>query len=480
VGIDYLNFEQWIYDQYNLTAFQPDSFFSSQNIQLEALYYGIKSQAILINFNTGQSFENYYESSELEQIRQFCLSLVNETELYWYAENDDHSDISDFTTTRYVFEILTAIGWNMNLQDYGEISEKLGRYTESSLANLSTMSLSQKADCLELAQIMNWNFSLGQFPFTHNEMRTILTQLLDENYVNQELLSIYKSTERMNTLYCSFHYSDIQEIGSGQTYSFQFWSLFSLESVQNIQLSDDTNVFSEWHYIGSRWIGEVIVGAQISDLSLWTPLLEILWDGQEYSTHLSINIHYSLAFDTFFTQDDNNSLWNISVTVFGPIPILKILDPFIYVAQSAQNLTWVCTNVSLTSVFGLNQVEYSLNLYNLVLPNYTVDIICDFREWREDNLTFSGVFISDLMPEIPNDPERDILNYTDPYMVDEEFDYIVVPDNADGETPVYDDIDDLTFLKFGLPTIGIVGVAGSSVFIPILRKKLQFFSLKNN
>jgi hypothetical protein len=140
----------------------------------------------------------------------------------------------------------------------------------------------------------------------------------------------------------------------------------------------------------------------------------------------------------------------------------------------------VYPNASLSSNLGLSQIEYSLNLYGILSPNYTFTILCDFGTLWEENLTFSGMFISEFESEIPNDLERDILNYTDPYMVDDEFDYIVVPDNGDGETPVYDDIDDLTFLKFGLPTIGIVGVAGSSVFIPILRKKLEFFSLKNN
>ena len=139
-------------------------------------------------------------------------------------------DLTTFKTTQYIVEILSAIGWNM---DVGVINEKMGNYFEMTLANFSILSPQQQADSLELGQLLNYNFSINQYPLTHTDLCTILTHLSDSNYVDTELFSLYRSTEHFNTVYCSFYYSDVQEIGASQTYSFQFWSLLSLEPVQN-------------------------------------------------------------------------------------------------------------------------------------------------------------------------------------------------------------------------------------------------------
>ncbi|MHA1585433.1 MAG: hypothetical protein ACTSWL_09270, partial [Promethearchaeota archaeon] len=237
-------FEQWIADQFDLNGFViPDiSVKSTKNFSLEATYFAIVAEKILLDIDPEHDWSNYFSVENISTIRSFVAQFILESDEFYYMQSPSDMYLDNFQTTDYVFSILDILGWgNISFQQNKFNDYLIFQFSEwNNLSNLNQYHL------LSLMNYVNFQFPKDFVPFNHQWVQEFATNLVEKNTISSSECIAFARLFQINNLHVSIEVPQDIEIGTIRTFGFQFWSLLSIEAPSEKEFVDQTKHYFEF------------------------------------------------------------------------------------------------------------------------------------------------------------------------------------------------------------------------------------------
>ncbi|UYP48504.1 hypothetical protein NEF87_004789 [Candidatus Lokiarchaeum ossiferum] len=297
----YLKCEQWIADQLLSTGyFLNDTHLETQTGNIKSTFYALEAQNILIKFDRGQSFANYYSIANLTTILGNLNQSMVETDTLWHgiSGSNENAGITQIAMTYYILRINEILATNQ--VDYTKLSNFLYEQVE----NFDGFSYEDKAIFIQLCNDLNIKFDLSFFQMIHPEIGILCAHLIANVPIyNMEL--IYLGEILQNDQICvAIEIPPDQIIDSSYTYSIQSFSLASEISISEIELRGEETTFNDWNIMGRKYSCEIVPEANQSHPQEWQPDLSFSYKNIRYGCQLSVLLNFSWIYSFEIIEGD--------------------------------------------------------------------------------------------------------------------------------------------------------------------------------
>ncbi len=371
----YLEMEQWIADQLLSGGFfLNDTHLGYQTGNLKSTYYALASQEILIDFNRGQTFANYYSVDNFTSMVTYLNQFMIETEEQWYgaAGEGENSDLSQVEMTYYLLRINEILATNQI--NY----EKLTTFIQEKQESFPDMAYGEKTFFLRLCNYLQIEFTLEFFQQVHPDIQTICNHLLDSDQIYNDELMFLSEILRNPQVCIAIEMPSHQVIDSSYTYSIQGFSLASELPLTDIALHGEEQTFEAWNIMGKKYSCEIIPEANQTHPEEWQPTLTFSHGYDQYGGVLSVELTYS--WEAAFVIGLDDPLDTITYTVQSQPSIISKITPQFEIRNLEGELIYTFTEINVDATYLDDSVEFTCILNTVVNKDQPYQFIPIFQE----------------------------------------------------------------------------------------------------